>query len=407
MDAIVKSASSGQKAADESLSLSHFLEQAHAIGEQAERTAADAERNRQADDRMVRSLFDSGLLRILHAKRFGGYELGFPEFVRVAQALAQHDVSLSWVYCIIGAHYWWGALVEPELQEELWGKNPDCVFVDSFAPTGEATPEDGGFRLNGRWGFLSGLPWAEWSAVGAIAPFDPGSEPEFLMFFMPKDEYQAIDDWHTMGLRGSASASIEAHNAFVPRHRVFRLSQAIETGHAPGHRYNPGPLYRVPINCGLGLALVPPSVGGAQAVAELFKCSARVRTPRYQEHRQAELVLSQTLFAESMLTLETIEQLLHRCADELTEVGHGERVLDVVERVRLFACRAYIARRAREVVDNLLDIAGARSIFESESIQRFWRDLHATGQHVTLNYEAGLRNYGRVLMGLDPDLASY
>jgi len=157
----------------------------------------------------------------------------------------------------------------------------------------------------------------------------------------------------------------------------------------------------------LGLALVPPSVGGAQAVAELFKCSARVRTPRYQEHRQAELVLSQTLFAESMLTLETIEQLLHRCADELTEVGHGERVLDVVERVRLFACRAYIARRAREVVDNLLDIAGARSIFESESIQRFWRDLHAMGQHVTLNYEAGLRNYGRVLMGLDPDLASY
>jgi alkylation response protein AidB-like acyl-CoA dehydrogenase len=73
----------------------------------------------------------------------------------------------------------------------------------------------------------------------------------------------------------------------------------------------------------------------------------------------------------------------------------------------MFACRAYIARRAREVVDNLLDIAGARSIFESESIQRFWRDLHAMGQHVTLNYEAGIRNYGRVLMGLDPDLASY
>ena len=38
MDAIAKSASSDQKTADESLSLSHFLEQAHAIGEQAEQT---------------------------------------------------------------------------------------------------------------------------------------------------------------------------------------------------------------------------------------------------------------------------------------------------------------------------------------------------------------------------------
>src|SRR5262249_22735375 len=160
-----------------------------------------------------------------------------------------------------------------------------------------------------------------------------------------------------------ASASIEAHNAFVPRRRVFRLSQAIETGQAPGHSYNPGPLYRIPINCGLGLALVPPSVGGAQAVAELFKRSAQVRTPRYQQNRQAELVLSQTVFAESMLTLQTIEQILHRCADELTEVGNGEQFLDVAERVRMFACRAYIARRAREVVDNLFDIAGAQSIF--------------------------------------------
>jgi 3-hydroxy-9,10-secoandrosta-1,3,5(10)-triene-9,17-dione monooxygenase len=386
-----------QKARDESPSLSHFLEQAHAIGQQAERTAAEAERNRQADDRVVRSLLDSGLLKILQPRRFGGYELGFPEFVRVAQVLAHYDVSLSWVYCIIAVHHWWGAFVEPELQEELWGKDSNCVFVDSFAPTGQAELADGGFRLNGRWGFLSGLPWAQWSAVGAIAPFEDGAKPEYLMFFMRKSEYQVVDDWHTMGLRGSASASIEAHDAFIPRHRAFRLSRTMETGQAPGQTYNPGPLYRVPIFPGLGISLVPPSVGGAQAVADLFNRSARVRTPRYQQQRQAELALSQTVFAEST----------HRCADELMEVGRGERSLDLVGRVRTFACRAYIARRAREVVDNLVDLAGARSIFESESIQRFWRDLHAMGQHVALNYEAGMRNYGRVLMGLEQDSAHF
>jgi alkylation response protein AidB-like acyl-CoA dehydrogenase len=138
----------------ESPSLSHFLEQAHAIGQQAERTAVGAERNRQADDGVVHSLIDSGLLKILQPKRFGGYESGFPEFVRVAQILAHYDVSLSWVYCIIGVHHWWGAFVEPELQEELWGKNSNCVFVDSFAPTGQAELADGGFRINGRWGLF-------------------------------------------------------------------------------------------------------------------------------------------------------------------------------------------------------------------------------------------------------------
>jgi hypothetical protein len=29
------------------------------------------------------------------------------------------------------------------------------------------------------------------------------------------------------------------------------------------------------------------------------------------------------------------------------------------------------------------------------------------GQHVALNYEAGMRNYGRSLMGLEPDTPLY
>jgi hypothetical protein len=33
------------------------------------------------------------------------------------------------------------------------------------------------------------------------------------MFFLPKRDYQVMDDWYTVGLRGSASASIEAHEA--------------------------------------------------------------------------------------------------------------------------------------------------------------------------------------------------
>src|SRR5260370_25626029 len=144
-----------QQASDKSPSLSHFLEQAHTIGQQVTRTAAEAERTRQADDRVVQSLIDSGILKILQPRRFGGYESGFPEFVRVAQILAHYDVSLSWVYCIIGCHNWWGAFVEPELQEELWVKDSNCIFVDSFARTRQAEPATGGFRLNELWGFFT------------------------------------------------------------------------------------------------------------------------------------------------------------------------------------------------------------------------------------------------------------
>ena len=38
-------------------------------------------------------------------------------------------------------------------------------------------------------------------------------------------------------------------------------------------------------------------------------------------------------------------------------------------RVRMVACGAFVARRAREVVDNPVDLTHAQSILESESIQ--------------------------------------
>jgi 3-hydroxy-9,10-secoandrosta-1,3,5(10)-triene-9,17-dione monooxygenase len=387
--------------------LDELLEKARAVGAEGAERAASTEKNRRLDDSVARALFDSGLLKVLGAQRHGGYELGFPEFVRVGRTLALYDVSLSWVYCIIGIHHWWGAFVEPEMQEELWGKDPDLVFVDSFAPTGKAEPERDGLRLSGRWGFLSGLPWAKWVAVGTIAALEPGAPPEYLMLFVPKSDYTVIDDWHTVGLRGSASASVEVKNVFVPRHRVFRMGYVTESGDAPGKKVNPGPLYRIPIVPGLGLALVSPSLGGAQAVARRFCERAATRVPLFQARRQAELVISQSVLAACMVELDALRQLLERSGDELSAIGRENRAVDKADRTRMFAWRAYIPRRSREIVAKLFDIAGARSIFEDEPLQRFWRDVNVMGQHVGLNYEAGIRNYGRTLLGLDPDAILY
>jgi hypothetical protein len=67
-------------------SLSHLLELTHAVGSQAERTAAEAGRSRKADDAAVRALIESGLLKVLQPTRFGGSESGFPGFVRICLA---------------------------------------------------------------------------------------------------------------------------------------------------------------------------------------------------------------------------------------------------------------------------------------------------------------------------------
>lgn len=387
--------------------LEHLLKQAHHVGELAAAHASTTERERQLAAPAAEALLESGLIKILQPARFGGYELGFGELVRVGQTIAHHDVSAAWVFCILGIHHWWGAFVNAQLQDELWGDDPETCFVDSFAPNGKAEPVDGGMRLSGKWGFLSGLPWARWAAVGAIAPATPGAEPEYLMFFVPQSDYTVVDDWHTVGLRGSGSASVQVENVFVPTHRVFRMGHAMATGEIPGHAVNPGPLYRVSLVGGLGLALVPPSLGGAQALLRRFQERAAARVPLFSAQRQAELVLSQSMLAETAVELDMAEGLMYRYADEVTACGTSGGAFDTTDRTRLYAWRAVIARRAREANFRLTELAGASAIFENEPLQRYWRDVHAMGQHVALNYESALRNYGRSLLGLTPDAVLY
>lgn len=57
-------------------SLSHLLELAHAVGSQAERTSAEAERDRKADDAAVQALIKSSLLKVLATRTLWRIRVG-------------------------------------------------------------------------------------------------------------------------------------------------------------------------------------------------------------------------------------------------------------------------------------------------------------------------------------------
>jgi alkylation response protein AidB-like acyl-CoA dehydrogenase len=71
---------------------------------------------------------------------------------------------------------------------------------------------------------------------------------------------------------------------------------------------------------------------------------------------------------------------------------------------RLAAAKA--AETSAQAVDLLYNAAGGTALFESSPIERCFRDVHATTQHIgtqAVNYELA----GRVLLGLDPGTARF
>ena len=72
------------------------------------------------------------------------------------------------------------------------------------------------------------------------------------MMFLPKGDYEVLDDWDTVGMRASASCSVQVKDMFIPEYRAISMGSIINDNVAPGHVYNNGPLYSLALRPGLG-----------------------------------------------------------------------------------------------------------------------------------------------------------
>ena len=64
------------------------------------------------------------------------------------------------------------------------------------------------------------------------------------------------------------------------------------------------------------------------------------------------------------------------------------------------------ARLCTKSFDVIFTAAGGGAIYESNPLQRAWRDIHAANAHFGVNWDANGVTYGRVALGLSADSAN-
>jgi len=116
----------------------------------------------------VDALYDSGLFRLKLPHALGGAEADVITQLDVLEAVSRIDPASGWCLMIGAASVGsLGAFLPDESIEEMFvGGRPPKV-AGAAAPSGMATPVDGGYRLTGRWRFGSGIRHAEWVSAGA------------------------------------------------------------------------------------------------------------------------------------------------------------------------------------------------------------------------------------------------
>ncbi len=136
--------------------------------------AARQQEHRRILPETMAELKNAGLFRILQPKRHGGYELNPGAFFDVQMALAEGDVSVGWVYGILGVHSFHLALFDDRAADDVWGADSNALVASPYSP-GKAVPTEGGFKLTGRWRFSSGTEYCDWIFLGGVV--DRGDSP--------------------------------------------------------------------------------------------------------------------------------------------------------------------------------------------------------------------------------------
>lgn len=358
--------------------------------------AEQGARDRRLSKETIADLHAAGVFRVLQPKRYGGYEMDIHTYFDVQMALAEGDMSVAWVYGVVGVHPWLIALYDDRAQRDIWGEDDTTLACSSLMPVGTATPVDGGFRLSGHWKYASGSDHTQWAFLGGSPP--GGAMEERRIFLVPRRDFEVRDVWHVAGLRGTGSHDVVVKDAFVPTYRTVTFSDNFR-GWGPGLAVNTGPLYRLPFGQVFFRGVSTGAIGALQGMLNAYIDYGKKRISRLTGQPASEDAVIQITCAEVACGLDEMKTILHRNFSVLEEyVARGE-MPPLKLRMEYKFHNAWVAERCTLLAARLFKATGTVGIFEDMPFGRILADINVARQHISNQFEANGRSFGATLFG--------
>lgn len=332
-------------------------------------------------DKAADIIRESGMVRMLQPKDYGGFEADPREFCELAMELAAKAPCIGWVGCVVGVHPFEFGQTDKRLQEEVWGDGKHDIWTASpYALIGRAKRVEGGYILNGQWPFSSGTDHCKWVVLGGMAEGADGQINVPSHFILPRADYEILhDSWNVMGLAGTGSKDVLVKDAFVPDYRTLNLAALNNCDYASKNR--PGsPLYRIPFDLLFPCAIVAVTLGIAAGVVNHFAEYTGGRVSRMG----AKATQNPYHMASLGAALADIDASRRHVLDELSELyrfvlGGGRITKEMKYKARVNQVRA--ARRSAEAAAEVFKHAGGNASRVTNPIQRTWRDLSVAMGH--------------------------
>ena len=325
------------------------------------------EAERRIPDELVSKLKNAGAFRALIPQEFGGLGAQFEDYVQVIKTLAQADASTAWCVnqaAVIGLTSLW---LEESAIQEIWADPHTSV---ANGPPFDAAIEkvDGGYSLNGHWGFSSGCQHSVW--MMATAKCTEGGYR--IAYFRPGD-VEFIDNWQVAGLRGTGSFEFRISDLLVPEARVADMMNPAT--HLSDLTLMPNALLFATSFAAVALGVAK---GAMQDVIDL----AQGKIPRWTSVKVKDDPDVQRFVGRATARWRAADSYLHRTLETVfAELRRTEEVThDMRSEMRMVG--THVIQECAEVVELAYKISGSTGIYQDQLLQRRFQDMHVITQHV-------------------------
>jgi alkylation response protein AidB-like acyl-CoA dehydrogenase len=314
------------------------------------------------------SLKEAGLVEAGVPTEFGGGGASIDELAEMLRILGQHCGSTALAFSMhthqvaIPAWRWRvqkAAPVEPLLKRIA----AERIFLlssggsDWIGGSGKAEKVDGGFRITARKVFASGSPAADLFMTTAVLETE-GEPAQVLHFGVPMNSpaVKVMDNWRTLGMRGTGS-----NDVMIDGHVVPEAAVAVKRKAGEWH-----PLFQIiatiafPLIYSVYLGVAESARDIAIGVAK--KKTANAHMIQLAGRMDTELAAAR-LAREFMLAAVRLDA---PSAETINQVMMG---------------RTLCARHAIATVELAMELAGGAGFYRATGLERRFRDIQAARYH--------------------------
>ncbi len=342
---------------------------------------------------VVDAMADADLFGLMMPKAIGGAEASVGECIDVFAEVSAADGSAGW--CLMAscaATGFFGAYGGDDLVEEMT-KDGIPIAAGQFAPLGSANRTEGGYELNGRYQFGSGINHAQWVGAGLLTAVEEGQNPDYLLALFPKTEVEVTGNWDVLGLESTASYDYSVDNVQVSEGSTFNFFTA--------PRLRGGPMYDLGVLVLTAAGHAGFAIGVTRRAIDEFRIKAAgshkrmaARTPLAESDR---IVYDLAVMESRLRSAELwVKDCFGRAEQSLIETGE----IDQSAMLEARQATTFVTHEGAEVVRQAYLHAGTTGLREGV-LNRCFRDIHAGTQHAVVS-PGSTEDFGKHLIDTAP-----